>query len=134
MKHILSTALFGFLLSGQAIAAEWEIPTLSGAFETGETLNEACQSSDLELNAFCFGYLIGVADSLAGKAIRATDPEFCMTEAVNQGKVEGVGKWWLANNQQRGHIAADSLVVEALILLRLKDHSQQYLGKLHCSP
>jgi len=89
-------------------------PALAGAFETGETLNDACQSSDPELNAFCFGYLIGVADSLAGKAIGATDPEFCMTEAINQGKVEGVGKWWLANNQQRGHIAADSLVVEAL--------------------
>ena len=75
-------------------------------FNKGNSLKESCQSTNLYSDAFCLGYVIGVADNNAAS--------ICTPVGVTQGQVRDIVKKYLSDNPAQLHRDADILVLNAL--------------------
>ena len=88
------------LLAGQALAA----------FYDGNALFADCDKGD-EYNTLewrlCSGYITGVAEALPGQV-------FCLPATASVGQIRDTVKLWLKDHPEKRHLAASSLVVNAL--------------------
>lgn len=108
MSKFLLSGLLIFLVSASGHAQQ--VSTM-----TGNTLLEACESKDEFQQAFCLGYILGVADLDAMDGAAFPDRRrSCRAENVTNGQERDVVVKYLKDHPEERHVLAAILVVKAM--------------------
>jgi len=102
MKRLLLCAVLVVGMAGPAGAVR--------IFKTGNNLLAVCQDDAKQL--VCYGYVQGIADTLGANPIAGW--RACLATNVTVGQVTDIVVAWLKANPQARHLAAHSLVAQAL--------------------
>ena len=113
MRHatVAGLTLFTLACFGEPARAETLVTYLNG---------NALYADCTEGNArYCTGYIIGIVDAAAlFKALAASNKNdpilICTPDDATQGQVRDVVIRWLEENPEQRHLAAPSLVLEAI--------------------
>ena len=102
IKKLVTIAALAMLLGSPASYA-------GVTFITGNSLAMSCEKGDAGFDdGFCYGYVIGVFDTIQGELI-------CAPDGVTINQVESIVKKYLKENPAKLHLTARSLATGALI-------------------
>ena len=98
-----------FAISGDALAQK------EPGFENGESLFDICAGPGGPWrNAFCLGYILGIADIMAKSGTQVEGFGACFPSDVTQGQVRDSVVTWLRANPDSRQYGATGLVAKAL--------------------
>src|SRR5690606_32802918 len=100
MRTIFGTALMVYGLY---------VAPASAALQNGETLHDACGSTDEKLRLFCAGYATGVVDSFD----RSSAP-FCLPPGASPHQIMHVVSAYLRQHPKVRQVPADAVVLDAV--------------------
>jgi len=102
IKKLVTIAALAMLLGSPASYA-------AGAFTTGNSLADDCEKNDSGFqDGFCYGFVIGVFDTIQGEKI-------CAPDGVTIKQVQSIVKKYLKENPASLHFGAELLVSLALM-------------------
>ena len=116
MRARLSLALLSLLLLGGAAQAQMLADSDRIIFRTGEELFGDCAASESHARGLCFGYVMAIADVMAGAGARVDGLQACHEEAESIEQLVATVTDFLEENPAGRSIKADGLVAYALSL------------------
>ena len=116
MRGCLRLALLSLLLCGTPTQAQMLADSDRIIFRTGEDLFADCIASEGHERGLCFGYVMAIADVMAGAGARVDGLRACHEEAESIEQLVGIVTEFLEANPAGRSIKADGLVAYALSL------------------
>ena len=87
-------------------------PALGGGFEDGNKLLSSCEGSDPVLKEYCYGYVVGISDTMEGNAINGF--RACVRIGVSKTQIFALATGYLKDHPEVRHYGAAGIVAAAL--------------------
>ncbi len=102
------------VLLGVVLTAFFVQPVAAAGFQSGNSLLARCTSKNANNRGFCYGYIAGITDVLAGGRNNINGYRACFSRGQTVGQMRDIVVLWLQKNPAQRHYSAGGLVALAL--------------------